>query len=124
MTERISNHEAISAFIDNEPFDAHELASALATPGGRELLLDLIAMRHVVLADITPESAVTGVVKRAPWRRLAAAAAIVIALAGAYAAGRQFATNSGTTAMDAPPAPTKVIELRPGIDWHVNNGGK
>ena len=47
------SHDVISAFLDDEPFDANELANALSEPGGRELLLDFIALRHIVHADGT-----------------------------------------------------------------------
>ncbi len=35
------SHEVISAFLDDEAFDANALAHALSEPAGRELLLDL-----------------------------------------------------------------------------------
>jgi hypothetical protein len=38
-------HDVLSAFLDNEEFDPEELARALADPGGREMLLDLVALR-------------------------------------------------------------------------------
>ena len=44
-------HEVLTAFLDNEPFDPAELARALADPGGRELLLDLVALRTLVRDD-------------------------------------------------------------------------
>jgi hypothetical protein len=120
MTELITTHEVISAFIDNEPFDQHELAAALATEDGREQLLDLIALRHVVVADLAPESA-TKTVARPRWRALAAAAALVVALGGGYALGHRIASEAGNLA-DAPPAPTRVIELTPGVNWQPTKG--
>ena len=47
----MTNHDVISAFLDNEPFDAGELGAALADPDGRELLLDLLALRTLVADD-------------------------------------------------------------------------
>ena len=44
----MTNHEVISAFLDNEPFDPQALAAALADPDGREWLLDLVALRAIV----------------------------------------------------------------------------
>ena len=41
------SHDVISAFLDDEPFDAAELAAALADRAGRTLLIDLIALRHL-----------------------------------------------------------------------------
>src|SRR6185295_6379863 len=92
-----TRHEVISAFIDNEPFDANELGTALATPEGRELLLDLISLRHVVIADGTSKSASRVVPARMPWRGLAAAAAIVLALGGGYLAGHRPASDPPAT---------------------------
>jgi hypothetical protein len=50
----METHDVISAFLDNEPFDASELARALADPEGRELLLDLVAMRTLVRDESMP----------------------------------------------------------------------
>ena len=47
----MTNHEVISAFLDNEPFDAAALGDALAQDEGREVLLDLIALRSLVADD-------------------------------------------------------------------------
>ena len=44
-------HEVISAFLDDEPFDAGGLATALSDPAGRAVLIDLVALRHVVQPD-------------------------------------------------------------------------
>ena len=116
-----THHEVISAFIDNEPFDANELGTALATPEGRELLLDLISLRHVVIADGTTESA-SRVPARMSWRALAAAAAIVLALGGGYVAGQRIANDAHPAASEKlPPTPTRVIELN---DWQHSQGGR
>ena len=42
-----TNHEVISAFLDDEPFEPQALAEALADPAGRELLIDFVLVRHV-----------------------------------------------------------------------------
>lgn len=95
-------HEVISAFIDDEPFDASELAHALADPGGRALLIDLLSLRQVVQppVDANPVRRVSPV---RPWL---AAAAILVAMAGGYVAG-QFTSKPSDTV--APPA-TRVVE--------------
>jgi hypothetical protein len=36
------HHDVIAAFVDNEPVGAAELDAALATPEGREYLIDLL----------------------------------------------------------------------------------
>jgi len=106
-------HDVISAFLDNEPFDPRALADALATPDGRDLLLDIIAMR--ALAQV-PDQAMKAAPSRAShsgWRgwALAAAAVLVAAVAG-YGAGRQ---------VDPPetrvPEATSVFTFEPGVNW-------
>jgi len=72
-----TNCEVISAFIDDEPFDADDLVGALATPEGRTFLIDAIALRgltrsHDEVRPVTPS-------KFRIVRRLALAAAILLA---------------------------------------------
>lgn len=104
-------HDVISAFLDDEPFVADELATALSDPAGRALLIDLVALRHIVQPDATPVAATPR------WwsslRYAAAAAAIVFALVGGYVAGGR---NTGPAASE-PPAPTRVVHA-PG-NWQV-----
>lgn len=117
------SHDVISAFIDNEPFDPLALATALADPSGRDLLIDFIALRLVVAADLTDDVRPKGAAPRARLRMLAAAA-IFLALGGGYAAGLRMASGSRrVAASEVAPAPTRVIELRPGIEWHQTGGG-
>ena len=97
-------HDVISAFLDDEPFDAAELGAALADPEGRTLLIDLVALRHIVQPD-EPVAAATGTL-RSRWRPLLATAAMLVALAGGYVIGdRRSAVES-----PAPPAPTRVVQ--------------
>ena len=104
MSER---HDVISAFLDDERFDASELADALSDPEGRDLLLDLVALRHVVQPE---RKEVMVVYERRPARstlRLAlAAAAVVVALAGGYVMGQR---RADVASFDAPAA-TRVVE--------------
>jgi len=94
-------HEVISAFLDDEPFDPSQLAEALSEPGGRALLLDFLAMRHLVQpqgqqvpASLEPRRIA------APLAAFLAAAAVVVALAGGYLVGQR----AGVAASEAPPA--------------------
>lgn len=97
--------DVISAFLDDEPFDANALKTALGDPAGRELLIDLIALRHLTRMERAHEPEHTGRLRWSTWSRtLVAAAAVVVALVGGYAAG---ARRSETTS--APPA-TRVVE--------------
>jgi hypothetical protein len=57
---------------------------------------------------------------------LAAAAAVVVALTGGYAVGRHAVPNNDVREQaianvgqpQPAPAPTSVIRLEPGVDWH------
>jgi hypothetical protein len=103
-------HDAISALLDNEPFDPQELLEALSDPSGRKLLVDLAALRRIVQpADNVPAFAAAVAPQPRPWRLFAAAAAVLLALAGGYAAGtRQTAEPSAEA-----PAPTRVVQAVP-----------
>jgi hypothetical protein len=99
-------HDVITAFLDNEPFDATALAEALATDEGRTLLIDFVALRHVVQPDdrllTLPQLRRWG----GPVLWVAAAASIAVAAIGGYQVGlkRDAAMNN------APPTPTVVIK--------------
>ena len=108
-------HDVISAFLDDEPFDAKELADALSDPSGRALLIDLVALRHIVQPDerlmAQPRE------RHSAWRTWLAAAAVIVALIGGYYAGERRAAVETTD----PPAPTRVVQA---ADWQpVPDGG-
>ena len=107
------SHDVISAFLDDEPFDAGELAAALSEPGGRELLIDFVALRHIVHTDGHAASAQPASVKRSVLRLLLPVAAVLVALVGGYFIGErrsQFVT-------DAAPSPTRVVEAS--TEWQI-----
>lgn len=118
--------DALAAWIDGEPVVRIEVARALETPEGRDYVLDLMALRHLV-AVTTPE-----LIPKAPayttgrWPALAAAAAVVLFAAGGFAAGRILAPPPATTEVVTPssspasipaPAPTRVIQLEESATW-------
>ena len=109
-----NTHSVISAFLDDEPFDALELGQALSDPEGRDLLIDLIALRHLVQPDgsITAAAPATRT-WRGPLRPLLATAAMLVALAGGYFIGERR-TDSVNAAN--PPAPTRVVQAS---EWQV-----
>ena len=98
------SHAVISAFLDDEPFDAAELAAALADPAGRTLLIDLVALRHIGQPD-EPAASPAGTF-RSRWRPLLATAAMLVALAGGYVLG----DRRGAVDQSEPPAPTRVVQ--------------
>jgi len=111
-------HDVISAFLDNEPFDAQELTASLATPEGRELLIDLVAMRSVVQPAETVSS--RGVRQRSRWLWTASAAAVLLAMVGGYQYGRLQGDASAAQATEssvAAPEPTTVLKFEPGVNW-------
>src|SRR5688500_5537988 len=100
-------HRVISAFLDDESFDPAMLAEALSDPAGRALLIDLVALRHIV----QPDEAGALVASASPARRfllrpVVAAAAMIVALAGGYFMGER----SGAVDTVDPPAPTRVVQ--------------
>jgi hypothetical protein len=103
------NGEVISAFLDDEAFEPQALAEALAHPAGRELLIDLVLLRHVAQSE---ESAlvVTPTPVLRPKRSLyvAAAAAVLVALLGGYQLGQLQSSVD-----PQPPAATRVVQAEP-----------
>ena len=98
-------HAVISAFLDDEPFDAAELAAALSDPDGRALLIDLVALRHIAQPDDMIGVAESRT-RFSRWRPLLATAAMLVALAGGYFIGERH----GATDTVSAPAPTRVVE--------------
>ncbi len=111
-------HEVISAFLDDEPFDAQELALALAEPGGRELLIDLVALRHLALADGRTAAVTAQKPRLAAMPALVAAAAVLVALVGGYVAGERRSQDSTVN----PPAATRVVDAP--AEWQVIPPGR
>ena len=102
----MTNSEVISAFIDHEPFDAQELADALADPAGRALLLDLVALRSLAQPEDVAAATVTSpVIRSRPLHFGFAAAAVLAALVGGY----QWGERSVATETSTPPAPARVV---------------
>jgi len=112
-------HDVISAFLDNEPFDAEEFSAALATPDGRQLLVDLVALRGVVQPALTAAATQPAASRRTHWLGVAAA---VVMLAGGFALGQWAArgnSSSPETAVSATsaPEPTANYRFEPGVNW-------
>ena len=101
-------HEVISAFLDDDPYDLADLAAALNEPGGRALLIDLLALRRMVQpADTIPVTSAVHLAARRPLRPVLAAAALVVALVGGYAMGASQAATVDTAA----PPPTRIVQV-------------
>jgi hypothetical protein len=103
-------HDVISAFLDDEAFDATELADALSTPDGRNALIELVAVRHLVQPDANAARALERRPAQSIVRRLVAVAAVLVALVAGYAIGER---RVDVDALD-PPAPTRVVQAATG----------
>jgi hypothetical protein len=102
--------EVIAAFADGERVHADRLKQALGEPGGREYLIDLLALRDVVNLNEPGRLAVRRV-RSARLRWLAAAAALVVIAGGLFLTSRY---------VDRPPAPDRIVKLERGLDWRGN----
>ena len=105
-------HELLSALLDREPVDPDLLADLLDDPAARALLVDFVRLRFVLHGDTeSAEPAPRLAVPRSPsagaWVLRIAAALVLLALGAA--AGRRFALAD----VDAPPEPTRVVQLAP-----------
>ena len=102
-----NTHDVISAFLDDRSFEPDDLAHALDDPSGRALLIDLIVLRRIVQpADAVPPITMANPARRRPWRVVAAAAMLFLALGGGYILGERRAETTSSQA----PAPTRVVE--------------
>jgi hypothetical protein len=123
----------VAALADGEPVDPVRLRAALDDTAIREYLVDLIALRQAVRA--------VGELPATRWRErgsfgsrigwLSAAAAVVISLMGGYFVGQRTVQAASAPIVETvvhlenaavAPKPTRVISLRPGINWTEKAG--
>jgi hypothetical protein len=133
----------IAAFADGERVEADRLDRALADPAGRSYLIDVLIVRGLVLDRSSQESAVAASPVRPERRRpigggVAIAASLLLLLAsgfGGFVAGHRaagaLAPSDPIAAPDpivmpdtqiSAPAPTRVIQVEPGVDWKRQEG--
>ena len=124
---------AVAALADGEPVDPAALKVALDDPAVREYLVDLVTLRQSVgmMSEQLPVQwrERRSFLSRAGW--MAAAAVIVISLTAGYVTGQRtvqaapapnveaFVTIGQTVAA---PKPTRVVTLRPGVNWTEKEG--
>jgi type VI protein secretion system component VasK len=106
--------EVISAFLDDEPFDSSQLAEALSESSGRDVLIELVALRHLVQPEANASrQLVERQPRRSTLRVLAAVAAVLVALVGGYLTGERRGERAAVVAPAATvvaPAATRVVE--------------
>ena len=128
----------VESFIDGEAIDLDALKNALSSVEGRDYLVELLALREAVWT-MAPRGYAPAERTRGPFARgvrwFAVAAAVTLSVTTGYLAGqgaaRRPAESSGVEAIvldgsvnAAPPQPTHVIPLRPGVNWTESSGGR
>lgn len=119
---RAESGEVLSAFVDGESFEPSELATALAEPGARDMLVDFVLLQRALDADDEPSPEfVAGMRARLRPRRmrhglglLAAAAVVAVAVLGVLELG-----DGGRPALEgkSPPEPARELRFETGVDW-------
>ena len=121
----------VAALADGESVDPGALKLALDEPAVREYLVDLIAVRHAV-GSLDELSAVRWH-ERPPFRSrigwLSAAAAVLASLTAGYVAGQRTVAPAPVVETVVhmenaaiAPKPTRIIPLRPGVNWTEKAG--
>jgi len=116
----------IDSLLDGETVEPAALDTALAAAEGRAYLIDALAIRHLI-ADAPV--AVAPVRRRPALLFSVRAAVLAVGLVGlGYFAGARGTTPKTVIPMSsaeivAPPEPTRVIELKPGVNWQESRGG-
>jgi hypothetical protein len=123
-----------AALADGERVDPAALKTALDDPAARDYLVDLMTLRQAVGA-VAAEGDSHWRQPRSIWSRRGwwtAAAAILLSLTAGYFAGQRTvaqvaSTSTVETVVDVgttrpAPQPTRVVPLRPGVNWTEKPG--
>lgn len=135
------DQQLVDAFVDGERVDTSRLRAALRNDDAVDYLVDALALRDVVTENVPTVLHPEGVpaistpkMERRTFRfgnrrprfasRWLTAAAVVLAAGGGFMAGVWAPGGSpDATISDDAPAPTRVIELEPGVNWTESSGG-
>jgi hypothetical protein len=124
----------VAALADGEPVDAAALKVALDDPAVREYLVGLIGLRQSVGMLSGPPvqwRERRSVLSRFGW--MAAAAAVIVSLTAGYVAGQRTVQAAPAPSVETvvhfggsaeAPKPTRVVTLRPGVNWTEKVGGQ
>jgi hypothetical protein len=121
----------VAALADGECVDPEALKLALEDQAVREYLVDLVALRRSVATMSEPVQwrERRSFLSRVGW--MAAAAAIVVSLTAGYFAGQWTVEAAPAPTIEtfvtigpngAAPKPTRVVTLRPGVNWTEKEG--
>ena len=122
----MNTESTIDAFLDGETVDPAALDAALAAPEGRAYIIDALAIRQLMSDAPAPVAPV----RRRPALLFSARAAVLaLGLVGlGYAVGARttpeaIVVPTSSAENVAPPEPTRVIELKTGVNWQESKGG-
>ena len=117
MNEKLT--EILSCFVDGEPVDPDALALALEDASARRALVDFVRLSHDVRADQTPlPASMASLRRRVPLPHLLRWPAVAALLVIVFLAGLKFPRPAAQSNEETPPAPTRVEQFVPGVDWH------
>jgi hypothetical protein len=106
--------EVLSALLDREAVDPDALARALDDPAGRAQLVDFARLRARVQQEFAVDDAVTPTARPSNARRwLARAALVLLPLSLGLFGGAWWVEQRELR----PPAPDRVVQFVPGVDW-------
>jgi hypothetical protein len=121
----------VAALADGEEVDASALKMALADPAVRDYLVDLVALRQAV-SRLNEQSPLRWRERRSLPSRVAwLSAAAAISLTAGYVAGQRSVEAAPAPVVETvvnmqgampAPRPTRVISLRPGVNWTETAG--
>jgi hypothetical protein len=121
--------ELISLFVDGEDVDAGLLGKALVRPGGRETLLDFLALREHIHKELdfqpsadfyeNMEQRLISTKRPTANRKFRTIAVAILSLVLGIAIG--WGVGLGAKTSD-PPSPSRTIRFEPGTDWYAYAG--
>jgi hypothetical protein len=109
----------LSALLDREPVDPNAVAAAIELPEGRALLIDFARLRALTMDALDSQARIQTMpdarrrYPRTAWLKRAAVVLlpVLLTIGGAVVYERWEDTR--------PPAPDRVIEFTPGVDWNA-----
>jgi len=111
----MDTESVISAFLDDEAFDPADLARVLADATGRDLLLDLVALRALIREEPVATPVRPPRLSRSKWIAVGFLAASVLFGAGAAWLLPPLLRQRSAPGAAVPPTPTHVVTFETGV---------
>jgi hypothetical protein len=123
--------QVVASLADGERVDPEALRLALDEPAIREYLVDLVSLRQsvAIMSEPVQWRERRSFLSRVGW--VAAVAAVVLSLTAGYVAGQRTVEAPPAPTVEtfvtigaavAAPKPTRVVTLRPGVNWTEKEG--